>query len=372
MDGKQWVCGMAAALLLVGCGGERPSTESGEASEYTRAHNRRVAQSLPLESRQAFDDAERGLIAAPESLTVTDDEGGVIWSLPPYAFLAGTAPDTANPSLWRQAQLNNRVGLFEVIPGIYQLRGFDLANMTLIRGSRGWIVVDPLTSQETAAAALAFAFQHLEALPITTLIYTHSHVDHFGGAEAVRRYADEALTIVAPVGFMKEATSENILAGTAMVRRAGYQYGRNLAISPKGHLDLGLGKSVAFGSVGLVPPNLEVAHTGERHTLDGVAFEFQLVSGSEAPAEFTFYLPDFNAFCGAEMVSQTMHNLYTLRGPRCGTPWGGAVTSMRRLSVSRRPRSISAAITGRCGAATGSDISSAARVTCISLFTIRP
>ncbi|BDY05106.1 alkyl sulfatase dimerization domain-containing protein [Ferrimonas sp. YFM] len=316
MNSKEWVFLSAAAWVLAGCGGDRPPTEQGEASEFTHAHNSRVAQSLPLTSQQAFEDAFRGHIASPDSLTVKDAEGRVIWSLPEYAFLTGDAPDTVNPSLWRQAQLNNMAGLFEVSPGIYQIRGFDLANMTLIRGEQGWILVDPLTSKETAEAALAFAFDYLESDPITTLVYTHSHVDHFGGAEAATEYADGELTVVAPAGFMKEATSENILAGTAMVRRAGYQYGRNLPVSPQGHVDLGLGKSVAFGTVGLIPPNLEVTQTGERHTLDGVEFEFQMVSGSEAPSEFTFYLPQQRAFCGAEMVSQTMHNLYTLRGAK--------------------------------------------------------
>ncbi|WP_417348685.1 alkyl/aryl-sulfatase [Ferrimonas sp.] len=316
MNSKEWVFLSAAALVLAGCGGERPPTPVGEASEFTHAHNSRVAQSLPLASQQAFEDARRGLIASPESLTVKDEEGTVIWSLQQYAFLMDDAPDTVNPSLWRQAQLNNLAGLFEVSPGIYQVRGFDLANMTLIRGEQGWILVDPLTSLETAQAALAFAFDHLESDPITTIIYTHSHVDHFGGAEAAREYADGELTVVAPAGFMKEATSENILVGTAMVRRAGYQYGRKLSVSPLGHVDLGLGKSVAFGTVGLIPPNLDVMQTGERLTLDGVEFEFQMVSGSEAPSEFTFYLPQQRAFCGAEMVSQTMHNLYTLRGAK--------------------------------------------------------
>ncbi|WP_035385066.1 alkyl/aryl-sulfatase [Ferrimonas futtsuensis] len=316
MNSREWVFLSVAVWALAGCGGESPRLQEGEASEFTHAHNSRVAQSLPLASQQAFEDARQGLIASPEFLSVNDDEGRVIWSLQQYDFLTGEAPETVNPSLWRQAQLNHFAGLFEVNPGIYQLRGFDLANMTLIRGELGWILVDPLTSKETAAAALAFAFDHLESDPITTIVYTHSHVDHFGGAEAAREYADGELVVVAPAGFMKEATSENILAGTAMVRRAGYQYGRNLPVSPRGHVDLGLGKSVAFGTVGLIPPNLEVAQTGERHLLDGVEFEFQIVSGSEAPSEFTFYLPQHQAFCGAEMVSQTMHNLYTLRGAK--------------------------------------------------------
>lgn len=333
MSRREWVFWCAAVWVLSACSGEGPSTEAGQASEYTQAKNSRLAQSLPLDEQQAFEDARRGLIAAPDSLVVKDEEGRVIWSLQQYAFLKGEAPETVNPSLWRQARLNNLAGLFEVSPGIYQLRGFDLANMTLIRGEEGWILVDPLTSKETASAALAFAFDHLESDPVTTIVYTHSHVDHFGGAEAAIEYADGELTVVAPSGFMKEATSENILAGTAMVRRAGYQYGRNLSVSPLGHVDLGLGKSVAFGTVGLIPPNLEVTQTGERHTLDGVEFQFQIVSGSEAPSEFTFYLPQHQAFCGAEMVSQTMHNLYTLRGAkvRDALGWSRYIDEAARL-----------------------------------------
>jgi alkyl sulfatase BDS1-like metallo-beta-lactamase superfamily hydrolase len=221
--------------------------------------------------------------------------------------------------LWRQAKLNNIHGLFEVTPGIYQLRGFDLANMTLIEGDTGWIVVDPLTTRETASAAIAFAGQHLEPRPVAAVIFTHSHIDHFGGALGVLS-ADEAdrrhVPIIAPQGFMDEATSENVIAGVAMGRRAAYQFGRNLPASARGYVDTGLGKRVPFGNFGILPPNTIVDRTPQAMTVDGVRFVFQYAPESEAPAELTFYLPEFNAFCGAEIVSRNMHNIYTLRGAK--------------------------------------------------------
>ena len=279
-------------------------------------------------------DARKGFVAAPTG-QVKDAQGKVIWDFDAFAFVQGNAPATVNPSLWRQATLNNQIGLFKVTEGIWQLRGFDLANMTLIQGKTGWIVVDALTAQETSAAALAFARQHLGPQKVSGLIFTHSHADHFGGALGVVS-AEEAkaqkLPIVAPSGFMEEATSENILVGPAMGRRAMYMYGNNLPKSPTGLVDNGLGKAVAFGKLGILQPNITVESETKELLIDGVRFVFHNVPGSEAPSEFTFYLPDFKAFCGAEIMGHTLHNLYTLRGAkvRDATKWASYLNDSLR------------------------------------------
>jgi len=298
-------------------------TASSAATVATINANAAVAKSLPLADQRDFDEANRGLIATPENLRITRDNGDLVWDMPTYGFVEGEAPATVNPSLWRQATLNNKHGLFEVTDGVYQLRGFDLANMSIIEGDSGWIIVDPLTSKETARAALAFARQHLGDKPITGVIFTHSHLDHFGGVmglfddELAKDLASKnSVEIIAPSGFMEEATSENVMAGTTMTRRSMYMYGNRLERSAVGHIGSGLGKGPATGSVGILAPTRTITHTGETLKIDGVDFIFQNVPGSEAPAELTFYLPQKKTFCGAEMVSRTMHNIYTLRGAK--------------------------------------------------------
>ena len=279
-------------------------------------------------------DARRGFIAAPTG-QVKDTDGKVIWDFDAFSFLQGEAPATVNPSLWRQATLNNQIGLFKVTEGIWQLRGFDLANITLIQGKSGWIVIDALTAQETSAAAMAFARKHLGNQKVSAVVFTHSHVDHFGGALGVIS-AQEAKTrkipIVAPVGFMEEATSENILMGPAMGRRAMYMYGSRLPKNEKGLIDNGLGKAVAFGKIGILAPTITVQQEKQMLTLDGVRFVFHNASGTEAPSEFTFYLPDFKAYCGAELMGHTLHNLYTLRGAkvRDATKWASVLNDALR------------------------------------------
>jgi len=287
--------------------------------------NKAVLNKRPFSNVADFEDANRGLIAQDKSLITKDQDGNAVWDMPSYDFVEfkgedGAAPASVNPSLWRQASLNNIHGLFKVSEGIYQLRGYDLANMTIIEGDSGWILVDPLTAKETADKALKFAQKHLGKKTIKAVIYTHSHLDHFGGIEGVLANMSEAeqkaLRIIAPEGFMEEATSENIIAGMAMGRRASYMYGRSLARSERGHIGTGLGKGPAFGRFALLSPTEIVGETGKTLDIDGVPFEFQYVPGSEAPAEMTFYLPEHRAFCGAEMLSRTMHNLYTLRGAK--------------------------------------------------------
>lgn len=289
----------------------------------TQQANQSVIDQLPFENKQDFEDARRGLIASMDSLVSTNGAGEKVWDMDAYKFInhqgEDNAPASVNPSLWRQASLNNIHGLFKVDEGIYQLRGFDLANMTLIEGKTGWIVVDPLTAKETSKVAMDFAQKHLGAKPITAILFTHSHIDHFGGALGLvtaEQVKQQGIRVIAPEGFMEEATSENIIAGTAMSRRSMYMYGKRLAPTERGHVGSGLGKSPAFGSFGILEPTELVSGDNTNLEIDGVPFEFQYTPGSEAPAEFTFYLPEHKAFCGAEVVSRNMHNLYTLRGAK--------------------------------------------------------
>jgi alkyl sulfatase BDS1-like metallo-beta-lactamase superfamily hydrolase len=333
-------------LPLAACGPEGRSRQAWSpdadaqghtaASAATAAANAAAGEALPLADPQDLADAERGLVARDPQVVLKLADGSPVWDTSAYGFIDGPAPDSVNPSLWRQARLNNHHGLYKVTDGVYQVRGYDLSNMTLIEGDSGWIVVDPLTAKETAAAALDLANRNLGERPVSALIFTHSHVDHFGGVRGVlmpEQLEEGAVRIVAPRDFMEEATSENVLAGIAMSRRATYMYGRNLARSERGHVDSGLGKSPAFGSVGILPPTDLVDRTPQEMQIDGVRFVFQHAPESEAPAELTFYLPDRNAFCGAEIVSHTMHNLYTLRGAkvRDALKWSGYIDEAIRL-----------------------------------------
>jgi alkyl sulfatase BDS1-like metallo-beta-lactamase superfamily hydrolase len=319
---RAWArCGacVAAALALAGCAGHgRQPAATGVALAPAVRANADVAKVYDLADARSFEDAARGLIAAPSG-QVRDAAGRVIWDFDGFAFVEGAAPPTVNPSLWRMARLNNNAGLFKVADGIWQLRGFDLANITLVEGRTGWIVVDALTARETAAAAMAFARRHLGDRQVSAIVFTHSHIDHFGGALGVvgaEEAAARGLPVVAPAGFIEEATSENVLMGTAMGRRATYMYGSLLPRSAVGAVDTGLGKAVAIGQVGILPPNVLIEKEREEVTLDGVRFVFHNVPGSEAPAELTFYLPERKAYGGAETLSHTMHNLYTLRGAK--------------------------------------------------------
>lgn len=303
--------------------GRQPLPESLQvqqpATEHTQAAQRQVRDSLPFEDRRSFADAARGFIASLDPLTIAHQRADrPAYDLSGLGFLDGEAPDTVNPSLWRQAQLNARHhGLFEVTDGIYQVRSFDIANMTLIRGERGWIVVDPLTSSETAAAALALANQHLGTRPVRAVIHTHSHADHFAGVLGVvtpEQVESGEVQVVAPEHFVNESLNENVLAGNVMNRRATYMYGNLLAPSPTGFVTTGLGAALSMGTTGFVVPNDFVSRTGETRDLDGVRFEFQMTPGTEAPAEFVFYLPEFKALCMSEITSHHLHNVYTLRG----------------------------------------------------------
>jgi alkyl sulfatase BDS1-like metallo-beta-lactamase superfamily hydrolase len=282
-----------------------------------------------------FEDARRGLVAGSGEVVVPGPSPGSApsWDTRAYAFVEGhqgEVPASVNPSLWRQARLNGIHGLFRVAEGLWQVRGYDLSNLSLIRGKSGWIVVDPLTVKETASAALALVREHLGHDPIVAVIFTHSHIDHFGGIDAVLEdpYTDASrLRVVAPRGFLEEATSENVLAGVAMGRRATFMYGTPLPRSERGHVDTGLGKAPASGTISIAEPTDLIDATPQDLVLDGVPLRFQYTPASEAPAELTFYLPEIKAFCGAEIVSHTLHNLYTLRGAkvRDALKWSGYI-----------------------------------------------
>jgi len=313
----------AIFALTTGCDQPKNSivTDSAHtgASEFTIASNKTFADNLDLDNQQDFKDARRGMIAEAPNTALISKSGVQVWDAGAYDFIQGEAPDTVNPSLWRQAKLNNIRGLFKVDEGIYQLRGFDLANTSLIKGDTGWILVDPLTNMETTEAAMAFAEQHLGDIKLTGVIFTHSHIDHFGGVLSLinsQQAADNNVPIIAPAGFMEESTSENIIAGPAMTRRGVYMFGNSLPRSAEGHVDAGLGKQVIYGSTSILQPTLVIDQPEMALSIDGVEFEFYNMPGSEAPAELTFYLPEHKAFCGAEVLSHVMHNVLTLRGAK--------------------------------------------------------
>ena len=285
--------------------------------ESIREANAAVRMHLPFDNREDFDDARRGLVAPLSEPLITATDGRVVWDADGWAFVDGECPDCVNPSLWRQSQLNVIHGLFEVCEGIYQVRGADLSNMTIVEGDEGVLVIDPLISTETAAAALALYREHRGDRPVTGLLYTHSHVDHFGGSRGVVDQADVdggRVPVIAPEGFLGHAVSENVYAGGAMIRRATYMYGPLLEKGPAGQVGTGLGQGTSTGTISLIPPTLEITHTGQELTVDGIRMVFQMTPGTEAPAEMNFLFPDHRALCMAENATHNLHNVLTLRG----------------------------------------------------------
>jgi alkyl sulfatase BDS1-like metallo-beta-lactamase superfamily hydrolase len=289
-----------------------------EASVSVVARHAATLEALPFSDTSDFDDASRGYIGTLENARITSAQGRVVWSLEAYGFLADAeAPATVDPSLWRQSRLNMNHGLFEVVPGVYQVRGLDIANMTLIEGERGVIVVDTLTSIEGARAALELYFKHRGRRPVAAVIFTHTHTDHWGGARGVLEediLASGRVPIIAPNLFMEHAVSENIIAGPAMLRRAQYQFGPFLAKGPRGQVDCGLGKSMAAGSIALLRPSDLIMATGDKRTIDGLEFEFQMAPNSEAPAEMHFFVPHYQLLNLAENCTHNFHNLLPFRG----------------------------------------------------------
>lgn len=307
---------LATAISLTGP--VHADTPANPATDATARAQAAVLQQLPFKDQRDFEDARRGFVGTIDTPEIRDAQGNVVWSLKPYAFLGeASAPATVNPSLWRQARLNMNHGLFQVTDRIYQVRGFDVANMTIIEGETGLILIDPLTAMETARTALDLYYKHRPRKPVVAVIYTHSHADHFGGAKGVVSEDDVKagrVKVLAPEGFMEEAVSENVFAGNAMSRRAQYMYGFNLPRSATGQVDVGLGKAVAHGTLTLVPPTDLITKTGEMRTIDGVQIEFLMAPSTEAPAEMLLYLPQWKALCAAEDATHNLHNLYTIRG----------------------------------------------------------
>ena len=297
--------------------------------------NADMAKTLPFANRQDFEDAMHGFVGTVPDALVPGAGVRPVWSMKPYDFLKADAPaDTVNPSLWRQAQLNAIHGLFKVTERVYQVRGFDIANMTIVEGDSSLIVIDPLLAAETARAALELYYQHRPRKPVGTVIYTHGHADHFGGVKGVVDEADVKAgkaQVLSPSGFMETAVAENILAGNAMSRRSQYQFGTLLPPGPRGQVDTGLGKALARGTMSLIAPTSTIDKPTEERTIDGVQFVFRLVPGSEAPSEMLMYLPQFRVLNMAEDVTHNMHNLYTIRGAevRDGNLWSKYIDEAR-------------------------------------------
>jgi alkyl sulfatase BDS1-like metallo-beta-lactamase superfamily hydrolase len=307
------------ALLVAGnIAIAQSSAEPKPASAATRASNRALSESLDWENRQDFTFVTRGFVAAGEGI-VRDASGATVWDIRQFASqsLDATPPDTVNPSLWRQAQLNSVYGLFKVTDRIHQVRGYDLSNLSIIESDTGYIVVDPLITAEVAEAAMQLVFENLPRKPVVAVIYSHSHADHFGGVRGVISEEDVAAgrtRIFAPDGFMDFAVSENVLAGNVMTRRASYMFGSLLPKNPRGGVGVGLGKAISTGRVTLIEPTDIVTEAREERIIDGVRFVFMNTPFAEAPAELMFYLPDMQAFYASEEANGTLHNLYTLRG----------------------------------------------------------
>ena len=307
-------------------------TESSEllpkvASSYTKKSNEEIKSYLPFDDKADFENAQKGFIGTIDSGVIYQGNKAVSYNMQEFDFLNQESPDTANPSLWRQGQLNRINGLFKVQDDIYQVRSFDLSNMTLIKGKTGWIVIDPLITPDTAKAGMQLVEKHLGKFPVTAVIISHSHMDHFGG---IRGIVDEAdvrsgkVPIIAPKDFYQSAISENIMAGNAMARRASYMFGNLLPKNGTGMIGSGLGQTTSVGLPGILKHTDTISSfEGESRTVDGVEIEFIYTPESEAPAEMMFYFPKMKAFCQAENINRTFHNLYTLRGAkvRNGQKW---------------------------------------------------
>ena len=320
------------------------NTNEKTATEYTVQVNSAVYSLLDFADTSEYENATRNLIDAPEVLELTDVEGNVVWSQKAYSFLEEyeTAPDTVNPSLWENTRNNHAYGLFEVCEGIYQVRGYDMSNLTVVKGDTGWILFDPLMSVECSQAAMQLIEKNLGSYPVKAVIISHPHVDHFGGILGVmtaEEAADSSLSIqeqlasgkipvIVPEGFAEHAIAENIYAGKAMTRRANYQYGVLLEPGVTGTLAQGIGMGQSTGTVSFLMPTYEITATGEKLTIDGVEMEFQMTPGTEAPAEMNTWFPQFKALWMAENCTGTLHNLYTLRGAqvRDGAAWAGYIT----------------------------------------------
>jgi alkyl sulfatase BDS1-like metallo-beta-lactamase superfamily hydrolase len=309
---------MVMALILMPFAGAL-AAESKPATEETKAANAKVLKELPFDNKEDFENAKKGFIAEIPGGVIKNDKGRAVWDITQFDFIEGDAPDTVNPSLWRQGDLITMPGLYKVTDNIYQVRGYDLSNMSIIKGKTGWIIIDPLLSAETGKAALQLVNENLGERPVVAVIHTHSHIDHYGGVRGVVNEEDVKsgkVKIIAPEGFVESSVSENVIAGNVMSRRAAYMYGNLLPKNKKGMVGAGLGPTTSTGSPGLLIPTDIISKTGQKMTVDGIEMEFLFAPDSEAPAEMLFYFPQFKAIMAAEDATHALHNLYTLRGAK--------------------------------------------------------
>jgi alkyl sulfatase BDS1-like metallo-beta-lactamase superfamily hydrolase len=334
---------LIVALIFIGMSATNAAVAAKDATVATKAANNKLYKELPFADKQAFKDAHKGFIAPLPQAMVKGKAGNLIWNPTQYAFIkeGEKAPDTVNPSLWRQSQLINISGLFEVTDGIYQIRNQDLSNMTIVEGDKGITVFDPMISAETAKVGMDLYFKHRGKKPVVAVIYSHSHVDHYGGVRGVVDEADVKagkVKIYAPIHFLDHAVAENVMAGNAMSRRASYMYGNLLPSNEKGQVGAGLGTTTSAGTVTLIPPTDIISKTGEKRVIDGLTYEFLWAPGSEAPTEMLWYIKEKKALNGAEDATHTLHNTYSLRGAKIREPlpwskflneaigiWGGDV-----------------------------------------------
>lgn len=326
-------------LGLQGCT-PQVTAPAGVATSATVSSNQAFSDGLPWadESENAL--ASQGFIATLKDTRILAADGRVVFDAGAYDFAEGPAPDTMNPSLWRHLGLLNNHGLFEVTPGLWQVRGLDISVMSIIATETGYIIVDPLTATETAAAAMSLVREHIGDKPIVAVIYTHSHGDHFGGVKGIVSDADVTagkVQIIAPEGFMEHAVSENLIAGPAMSRRANYQFGTRLTPGPAGQGGAGIGTGLPNGSISLIAPTQTITETGQKLVIDGIEIEFQVTPGTEAPAEMNFYLPHLRALCLAENANPTMHNILPPRGAlvRDSKAWADYLTEALHLYGAR-------------------------------------
>jgi alkyl sulfatase BDS1-like metallo-beta-lactamase superfamily hydrolase len=337
--------GLAALALALLANSPAPDAPK-PASAATVAAQKAAAAALPTENRRDAEFAARGYIASRADPLIKGAAGNVVWNLAAHDYIAGAAPDTVNPSLWRHIGLLRKHGLFQVAEGVWQVRGFDVSNMTVVRGATGWILIDPLTTRETAAAALELVNQTLGPRPVSAVIYSHSHGDHYGGVRGVVSEADVKVgkvAIIAPAHFVEETVSESVMAGAAMGRRAGYQFGAGIKPGPQGSLGSGIGPGLPAGEITLIAPTDIIKATGEKRAIDGVELEFQIVSGSEAPSELNVYITPGRSFLASEMSTCTLHNILTPRGAkvRDTRAWAGFLDEATRLYAPRSDSLIS-------------------------------
>lgn len=327
---------LGAGTLQAQPGLPSAATAARPATAATRAVLAEAAKSLPPEDGADFEFANRGFIATWPEAVIRQANGKPSFDLSGNDFIEGPAPDTVNPALWRQNRVLRAEGLFRLAPGLYQVRNFDNSNVSFIETPRGWIVIDPLTVEEVAKAAFDLLKKHVADKPVLAVIYTHGHTDHFAGATGIidpRDVAAGKIQVIAPKGFVEEVISEWMLAGTAMGRRAFYQFGYFLPRGPQGHAGMGMGTAIAAGKQGFIPPTLEIERTGQSVTIDGVELVFQMTPGAEAPTEFNLWIPSLKALCLAETTTSTLHNVQTLRGAkvRDAKAWADYLTEALRM-----------------------------------------